>query len=71
MGKTIFISSHILPELADICNVVGIIEVGKLLACGSIDDFVQNIQSKDMHLINIRTLEDDEMVSKVLSDWTG
>ena len=26
MGKTILISSHILPELADLCNTVGIIE---------------------------------------------
>jgi ABC-2 type transport system ATP-binding protein len=30
MGKTIMISSHILPELADICNKVGIIERGEL-----------------------------------------
>ncbi|MCR4413177.1 MAG: ABC transporter ATP-binding protein, partial [Thermoguttaceae bacterium] len=31
LGKTIMVSSHILPELADICNKVGIIERGKLL----------------------------------------
>src|ERR1043165_5332747 len=31
MGKTILVSSHILPELADICNKIGIIERGKLL----------------------------------------
>ena len=31
MGKTIMVSSHILPELADICNKVGIIERGVLL----------------------------------------
>src|SRR4029079_9860756 len=30
MGKTILISSHILPELAEICNKIGIIERGKL-----------------------------------------
>jgi ABC-2 type transport system ATP-binding protein len=30
MGKTIMISSHILPELADICNKIGIIERGEL-----------------------------------------
>ena len=30
MGKTIMVSSHILPELADICNKVGIIEQGVL-----------------------------------------
>jgi ABC-2 type transport system ATP-binding protein len=31
MGKTILVSSHILPELADICNKIGIIEQGCLL----------------------------------------
>jgi len=36
MGKTILVSSHILPELADICNRVGIIEYGRLLACGGV-----------------------------------
>ena len=31
MGKTIFISSHILTELADFCNKVGIIEAGRMV----------------------------------------
>jgi ABC-2 type transport system ATP-binding protein len=30
MGKTIIVSSHILPELADVCNKVGIIDKGEL-----------------------------------------
>src|SRR5688500_4912443 len=34
MGKTIVISSHILPELQDLCNTVGIIEQGELLYAG-------------------------------------
>ena len=37
MGKTILISSHILSELADCCNAIGIIERGKLLAAGPAD----------------------------------
>jgi ABC-2 type transport system ATP-binding protein len=37
LGKTILISSHILTELADICNTVGIIEQGQLLAQGDIE----------------------------------
>lgn len=36
MGKTIFISSHILTELSDVCTSVGIIEKGRLVACGSV-----------------------------------
>ena len=35
MGKTILVSSHILPELADICNKIGIIERGKLILNGT------------------------------------
>ena len=38
MGKTILISSHILHELAELCNVVGIIEQGQLLFSGSVAD---------------------------------
>jgi len=35
MGKTIIISSHILTELAELCDTVGIIEKGRMLYCGS------------------------------------
>ena len=38
MDKTIMVSSHILPELADICNKIGIIERGKLLFNGDVED---------------------------------
>lgn len=44
MGKTIFVSSHILPELADFCNVVGIMERGKLIVSGSVHDIVQKLE---------------------------
>ncbi|MBV9867489.1 MAG: ABC transporter ATP-binding protein [Abitibacteriaceae bacterium] len=44
MGKTIFVSSHILPELADFCNVVGIMERGHLVVAGSVNDIVQRLE---------------------------
>ncbi len=40
LGKTILISSHILPELADLCNKVGIIEQGKLVFTGSVQEIL-------------------------------
>ncbi len=43
MGKTIFISSHILTELSDVCTTVGIIEQGKLLAAGSVDQITRGL----------------------------
>jgi len=42
-GKTILISSHILSELADTCTSIGIIDRGKLVACGPIDDVYRRI----------------------------
>ncbi len=40
MGKTILISSHILHELAELCTSVGIVEQGKLLYSGRVDDIL-------------------------------
>jgi len=56
MDKTIFVSSHILAELGDICNRVAIIEKGKLLATGSIDDIRQQLGSG--RVIKIRMIGD-------------
>jgi len=36
-GKTILISSHILPELADMCDEIGIIQQGELVACAAVE----------------------------------
>ena len=45
MGKTIIISSHILPELQDLCNTVGIIEQGELIYSGPWTDIVRKARS--------------------------
>ena len=37
MGKTILISSHIFPELAEMCDEIGVIDQGKLIAHGNVD----------------------------------
>ncbi len=44
MGKTILVSSHILPELADICNKIGIIERGKLLFDGDVKSAIRQVR---------------------------
>lgn len=49
-GKTVLISSHILTELAEVCDSVGIIEQGKLLATGSVDS-IQREQEKTRELV--------------------
>ena len=41
MGKTILISSHILLELADFCNKIGIVERGQMLFTGTVRDILE------------------------------
>ena len=56
MGKTILISSHILSELADFCTSIGIIERGKLLAAGSIQEIQQQLRSH--RVLKVRVLDE-------------
>lgn len=54
MGKIVIVSSHILPELSDFCNTVGIIEKGELKAFGPVRDVIRTIQSHkviEIHLV--------------------
>lgn len=44
MGKIVIVSSHILPELSDFCNCVGIIEKGNMVAFGAVKDVVSRVQ---------------------------
>ncbi|WP_400247174.1 ATP-binding cassette domain-containing protein [Niallia sp. JL1B1071] len=55
MGKTILISSHILPELAEMCDVIGILDQGKLVAQGTVSAIQQQLQSEKM--ISVKTLD--------------
>ena len=64
MGKTILVSSHILPELADICNRVGIIEYGRLLACGDVQDLLAQVRGRPT--IRIRVAGPPEAAAKSL-----
>ena len=44
MGRTILISSHILTEMADFCTSIAIMEEGKLLASGRVDEILTRLQ---------------------------
>lgn len=54
MGKTIVVSSHILTELADFCTSIGIIEAGRLLTFGRIDDITAKLSSNMMLEIRVK-----------------
>ena len=45
-GKTIIISSHILTELSDFCNATGIMEKGRMVVSGSLQDIRAHIGAK-------------------------
>lgn len=55
-GKTILISSHILTELAEICDVVGIIERGRLLAVGTVEEIRQQGQ-RPQNAVHVSVLD--------------
>lgn len=44
MGKTILISSHILTELAEMCNAIAVIEKGKIRAWGQIEHILESVR---------------------------
>jgi ABC-2 type transport system ATP-binding protein len=43
MGKTIVISSHILPELTELCSMIGIIDQGRMRAVGPVQQVIQDL----------------------------
>jgi ABC-2 type transport system ATP-binding protein len=53
MGKTILVSSHILPELADICNKIGIIERGQLLFDGDVQTAIRQVRQRTVYLVAV------------------
>lgn len=46
-GKTILISSHILPELAEMCTNIGIVENGKMVLDGTVDEIMSEFNSSN------------------------
>ena len=79
MGKTIMVSSHILPELADICNKIGIIERGELIVNERVSEVMQRIRNAPVLKISVRTdrerasrcIESEEMVERIETDPEG
>jgi ABC-2 type transport system ATP-binding protein len=65
MKKTIMVSSHILPELADICNKIGIIERGKLLFNGEVDAAIRQVRQKRVFLVAVADNRNEEAVKRL------
>jgi ABC-2 type transport system ATP-binding protein len=68
-GKAVLISSHILTELAEICNLVGIIEQGRLLAVGSVAEI--SARSQIESTVHVKVLADVDRLKTWLAAREG
>ncbi|MEE8156314.1 MAG: multidrug ABC transporter ATP-binding protein, partial [Phycisphaerales bacterium] len=69
MGKTILISSHILHELSELCDHIGIIEQGELLFSGPVQDVLA--QAKIGQVVHIVVDDRVEDAAKLLAEVNG
>jgi len=69
MGKTTLISSHILTEMGDMCNKVGIIERGKLVTAGDFRAILKQLrQSRE---IRVMVVDGADAAARVLEETPG
>jgi len=66
LGKTIIISSHILPELAELCTSIGIIEKGKMIVSGTVEEIMKKTAQKK--IIRMKVLGEMESAVKLLKE---
>src|SRR5262245_650630 len=64
-NKTIMVSSHILPELADICNKIGIIERGKLIWNGTVEAAIQEVRGKAVFTVSVGQDRNEEAAKRI------
>jgi len=69
MGKTIIVSSHILAELAEMCDSIGIIERGQLVVSGPVDEIRQLAQQG--RTLRLKSLSDFKAIEAVLREQPG
>jgi len=68
-GKTILLSSHILSELAEICDIVTVIEKGKILATGTVQDILESVRRR--RILSVRIAGPHDGVERFLLEQPG
>ena len=73
LGKTVLISSHILTELAEMCDRVVIIEQGQLLAVGSVDEILRGETQEQVAqtTLQVAVLDDPDNCASWLAQREG
>ncbi len=66
MGKTILVSSHILPELATICDRIGILEQARLLLCDKMEQVLKQVEQR--RVVEIEVLDQAEKAAAALKE---
>lgn len=69
MGKTIVISSHILSELSEMCNSIGIMNRGQLVAAGKIEDIMNQLSGGKK--IHVRVASEMEPAVRIIREHAG
>src|SRR5207247_3654093 len=69
LGKAVLVSSHILPELADVCDTVGILTAGKLVVAGPVQEILRTVRQR--RLMEVQVLGDREQARAVLESAPG
>jgi ABC-2 type transport system ATP-binding protein len=72
LGKAVLVSSHILPELSDVCDRVGILSGGKLIASGLVQDILRQVRQRRLMELNVlgATHEACGILAKAPGEWT-
>ena len=70
MGKTIIISSHILPELSEMCTSIGVMEHGRLIVNGKVDEIMtQSKYAQPIKLkLDLEVPEEKERAIKLIKE---
>jgi len=69
LGKAVLVSSHILPELADVCDTVGILQQGKLVACGAVQQILRDVRQN--RLMEVRVIGSLDKAKEILGSAPG
>ncbi len=67
MGKTIIVSSHILPELADVCNKVGIIDRGELKQNAKVSEVIKMVRQHTVLVVQPADRADLDRIRELLA----
>jgi len=68
-GKTVLLSSHILSELSEMCDIVTVIEKGRILATGTVQSILENVRRR--RILSVRLAKHHEGVERFLLEQPG